>query len=123
MSIRPPPWQLAAAGLVTEPDLAGGARPAGRFVTRGRGLSFWAAWWTAGLAAELAVLASVAFGDDAAPGYRVTFRLLGGAFVACGLIAWRRRPDSRIGLLMTLSGFGLFVEPIFAQFASPSLNT
>ena len=29
----------------------------------------------------------------------VVFRLVGGSFAACGLIAWRRRPDSRSGLL------------------------
>ena len=35
---------------------------------------------------------------------QVIYRLIGGSFAACGLIAWRRRPDSRSGLLMTAAG-------------------
>ena len=56
------------------------------------------------------------------PGYGVVFRLVGGAFVACGLIAWRRRPDSYSGMLMTATGFLLFVEPVFAQFDAGSAD-
>jgi signal transduction histidine kinase len=69
------------------------------------------------------VVLGTVLGTDDADAVRTTFRLIGGAFVACGLIAWRRRPDSRSGLLMTATGFLLFVEPLFAQFASPELNT
>ena len=78
--------------------------------------------WGAGAAIVLAVLAGLVFGDEEVPGYRIAFRLVGAAFVACGLIAWRRRPDSYSGLLMTTTGFLLFVEPLFAQFdAQPML--
>ena len=62
-------------------------------------------------------------GDEDVPGYRLVFRLVGGAYVACGLIAWRRRPDSYSGLLMTATGFLLFVEPLFMQFDSPVVQT
>jgi hypothetical protein len=51
-------------------------------------------------------------------GMDVVYRLVG-AFAACGLIAWRRRPDSRAGKLMTATGFGFFVAPVLTQFASP----
>ena len=61
-----------------------------------------------------------AFRDEPIEGPDIAFRLVGGAFVACGLIAWRRRPDSRSGLLMTATGFLLFVEPLLRQFDSPS---
>jgi signal transduction histidine kinase len=61
-------------------------------------------------------------GDEDVAGYRVTFRLVGAAYVACGLIAWRRRPDSYSGVLMTATGFLLFVEPVFAQFDSPTMQ-
>ena len=57
------------------------------------------------------------------PAVRMIFRLVGAAFVACGLIAWRRRPDSYSGLLMTATGFLLFVEPLFAQFDSPQMHS
>ena len=69
------------------------------------------------------VLAGTLLGDEDVPGYRLAFRLVGGAFVACGLIAWRRRPDSYSGLLMTATGFLLFVEPLFMQFDSPVVQT
>ena len=60
------------------------------------------------------MIAGLVLGDEEVPGYGVVFRLMGSAFVACGLIAWRRRPDSYSGLLMTATGFLLFVQPLFA---------
>ena len=63
--------------------------------------------WTLVLVAEIGALAPFLLGE---PGpiepVDVVFRLVGGSFAACGLIAWRRRPDSRSGLLMTATGFG-----------------
>ena len=49
--------------------------------------------------------------DREAPiqGIEVVFTLVGGSFAACGLLAWRRRPDSRSGLLMVATGFLFFV--------------
>ena len=41
----------------------------------------------------------------------VVFSLVGGSFAAFGLVAWRRRPDSRSGALMTATGFLFFVPP------------
>src|SRR4051812_47375948 len=76
------------------------------------------------LAGELAALAPIVVGDAASlPGYRILFRLVGGAFAACGLIAWRRRPDSRSGLLMVATGFGLLIEPVFDQIDPSALRT
>ena len=74
------------------------------------------------VATVLVVLAGLVRGDDDVAGYRVAFRFVGAAFVACGLIAWRRRPDSYSGLLMTATGFLLFVEPLAAQFGSPEVR-
>ena len=45
---------------------------------------------------------------------QVVFRLVGGSFAACGLIAWRRRPDSYSGRWMTATGFGFFAGPLLA---------
>ena len=84
--------------------------------------ALWTALWAAGVAAMVVVIAGAVLADEPVEGLRLAFRLVGGAFVACGLIAWRRRPDSRSGLLMTATGFLLFVEPLFAQFDSPRGN-
>ena len=102
-----------------------GGEAVGRFSAGSRRSVLWIAVLAAlALAAELAVVAPLAFGDDASvPGYRVVFRLVGGAFVACGLIAWWRRPDSRSGLLMVATGFGLLVEPVFDGIDPSALRT
>ena len=39
----------------------------------------------------------------------LVYRLVGGSFAACGLIAWHRRPDSRGGALMMATGFGFLL--------------
>ena len=53
----------------------------------------------------------------------VAFRIVGASFVACGLVAWRRRPDNRSGLLMTATGFALFASPLLAQIDAPLTQT
>ena len=45
----------------------------------------------------------------------VVNRSVGGSFVACGLIAWQRRRDSRIGPLMTLTGFVFVSEAVLSR--------
>jgi signal transduction histidine kinase len=76
------------------------------------------------VAAQLAAVVPLLSGDGApVPGYRIVFRLIGGAFTVCGLIAWRRRPDSRSGLLMIATGFGLLVEPVFDPIDPSALRT
>src|SRR5690242_17686831 len=80
--------------------------------------------WLAVVVAECAALAPVVVRDEVAPtGIDILFRVTGGSFVACGLVAWRRRPDSRAGLLMTLTGFALFVAPVGSQIHAPAAQT
>jgi signal transduction histidine kinase len=74
------------------------------------------ALWCLAVAAEFAALIPVIFGTEPIPAIDVAYRLVGGSFAACGLIAWQRRPDSHVGLLMTLSGFGFLISPILGQF-------
>jgi hypothetical protein len=65
-----------------------------------------AALWLAGLTAGGWLLA-LAVTDERATGHRVTAVLLaavGVSFVASGLIAWRRRPDNRLGPVMVVLG-------------------
>src|SRR4051812_33941575 len=113
----------------TPPDLVTSAAAArhgargrvlGRFAVPVRGRAFWPLLWAGVVAAELAVIAEIVVADEALPGYRVLFRLTGGVFAACGLIAWRRRPDSRSGLLMVATGAGLLIEPLFAPVDAPA---
>jgi signal transduction histidine kinase len=75
-----------------------------------------AALWAAAIVCEVLALRPVLF-DREAPiqGIEVVFTLVGGSFAACGLIAWRRRPDSASGVLMTASGFLFFVAPLLGQ--------
>jgi signal transduction histidine kinase len=116
MIIRSAPWAAAATGH-RSPDVLS------RFAVSARHPAFWPALWGLVVATELVVLAPIVLGDEPTPGYRVVFRLIGGSFAACGLIAWHRRPDSRSGPLMIATGFGLFVEPLFGQFHSAELQT
>ena len=53
------------------------------------------------------------------PGYEVIHTLSGVSFAACGLVAWRRRPDSAVGRLLTLAGFGCSWPRSSSQIDSP----
>jgi signal transduction histidine kinase len=97
------PWGSGATALAR----LGSARPEGWL---------WIALWVAVAAAEIAALRPVLFDRDTpVQGIEVVFTLVGGSFAACGLIAWRRRPDSRSGLLMVATGFLFFVSPLLGQ--------
>jgi signal transduction histidine kinase len=67
------------------------------------------------VAAELGALVPIVVGDAPVQGADVVYRLVGGSFAAFGLIAWHRRPDSRSGLLMTATGFGLLIALLLKQ--------
>ena len=105
------PWGSGASALAR----FGSARPEGWL---------WIALWIAVAAAEILALRPVLF-DREAPiqGIEVVFTLVGGSFAACGLIAWRRRPDSRSGLLMVATGFLFFVSPLLSQLQGELANT
>ena len=96
------------------------ARTTHRFARSGHGPAFWPVLWGVVLAAEFGALVPVLFPNGApVAAIDVAFRLIGGSFAACGLIAWRRRPDNHSGLLMTLTGFAFFVSPLVSQLAWP----
>src|SRR5918999_700805 len=82
------------------------------------------ALWVATVVFEALALRPVLL-DREAPvqGIEVVFTLVGGSFAACGLIAWRRRPDSRSGMLMTATGFLFFVSPLLSQLDGEVANT
>jgi signal transduction histidine kinase len=88
-----------------------------RLETPRRGPLFWPVLWALVAAAEFAALVPVIWpGEERVETVQVIYRLIGGSFAACGLIAWRRRPDSRSGLLMTAAGAGFFLSAIVGQF-------
>jgi signal transduction histidine kinase len=102
----------------------GTAQLAGRFSARRLPTWLWLVLWAAVAAAETAALLPLLDGAYAQiPAVYVVMRLVGGSFVVCGLIAWRRRPDHRSGPLMTATGFGFFVTPLLTQLESPVAHT
>jgi signal transduction histidine kinase len=106
----------SAGGALT----AGHVRVTRRFAGAEHGAVFWAVLWAVVVAAEFGALVPVLFSGGApVEGIDVVFRLIGGSFAACGLVAWHRRPDNHSGLLMTVTGFAFFVSPLLGQLDWP----
>ena len=114
------PWQ-APASKSLEPS---SAEVRSRFADHRHGNAFWIALWCAAAAAEALALRPVLFPDEGTFDWlNLVFTLVGGSFAACGLVAWRRRPDSRSGMLMTLTGFAFFAAPLLSQLDAPLAQT
>jgi hypothetical protein len=124
MTVRLAPWGVVENDLVARPVSRRSAQVLSRFAVRRRGARFWVTMWLIVAAAEFGNLVPVIFGRaEPVAGSEVVFRLIGGSFAACGLIAWHRRPDSRSGLLMTAAGFGFFLFPLLSQIHAPAVQT
>ena len=118
------PWEGVARRLATGSLQRSGAESRSRFAVRRHPVVFWIGLWAAAIAAEVLALRPVLFDRDApVQGIEVVFALVGVSFAACGLVAWRRRPDSRSGLLMTATGFLFFVSPLLSQVDGDLANT
>jgi signal transduction histidine kinase len=89
-----------------------------RFVAPDRGAGFWIALWAVAVAAACGALVPILTGDTPIDAADLVYRLVGGSFAIFGLVAWRRRPDSRTGALMTATGFGLLVALLVRQIHS-----
>ena len=91
-----------------------------RFAARGNSRALLIALAVAALAAEALALKPLML-DREGPidGLGVVFGLVGGSFAAFGLVAWRRRPDSRSGVLMAATGFAFFASPLLGQLDAP----
>ena len=113
-------WPDGARELETRPVEHSRAHAPSWLAAPAHGPRFWLAMWMAGAAASFAALIPVVF-DRGIPvrGFDVISILAGVSFLACGLVAWRRRPDSAVGRLLTVAGFGVFVFPILSQLNSP----
>lgn len=84
----------------------------------------WVVLWLAAAAAELGVFVPVIFNDGRpVTTLDVLSRAVGGSFLACGLIAWHRRPQNRTGRLMVATGLAFFAEPLLGQVDSAFAQT
>ncbi len=114
--IRWAPWEGVASDLATDPLRRSAADVRSRFAVRRHPALFWIGLWAAATAAEILALRPVLFDRDTPiVGLDVVFSLVGFSFAAFGLVAWRRRPDSRSGMLMTATGFAFLVSPLLSQ--------
>jgi signal transduction histidine kinase len=76
--------------------------------------------WTAAVVVQLVALRPVLLPEgEPLPAFLVMYHVVGFAFTSCGLAAWRRRPDSSVGRLMTTAGFLLYAWPVIGQIPSP----
>ena len=116
---------MTAGGLVTASLSSTSARVARRFTAPERHLAFWIVAWGVFVSAEVWVLVHFLTNGPVAPlvPVLVVFRIVGGLFAACGLVAWRRRPDNHSGWLMTATGFAFLASPLLLQFESPLVRT
>ena len=97
-----------ARELMARPVARGRAQGLSRLTAPAHSAWFWLALWAVAAAASFAALIPVLFPEGApVPGYETIHTLSGVSFAACGLIAWRRRPDSAVGRLLTAAGFGV----------------
>src|SRR5215213_6567350 len=118
--IRLMPWAVGAGELVARPVAHSRLHGLRRLTAPTHSTGFWLALWVAAAAAGFGALAPALFGHGPpVPGEEVIHDLSGVSFAACGLIAWRRRPDSSVGRLLALAGFGILVPPVVGQVDTP----
>jgi signal transduction histidine kinase len=117
-------WAGGSSERLARPAARGRLRGLSRLTAPTHGAGFWLTLWAVAVAASVTALIPVLFDRGApVPGNEVIHRLSGVSFVACGLVAWRRRPDSAVGRLLTLAGFGVLAAPIVSQVDTPAAFT
>src|SRR3954447_5297877 len=122
--IRLMPWAVGASELVARPPARARAHGLGRLTAPTHSPWFWLALWISTVAAGfVAQIPALMDGGPPVPVSEVLHNLSGVSFMACGLIAWRRRPDSAVGLMLTVAGFGVLLSAILEQFDSPLVFT
>jgi signal transduction histidine kinase len=105
------------AQMTADPVPLPAAPAARRFAVPGPSRAVWVVLWVAAVAGEAGALAPL-LTAGAGP-IDLVFRLVGGSFAVCGLIAWHRRPDSGSGRLMTATGFAFYVSPLLGLVGHP----
>src|SRR4051812_49805117 len=113
-------WAVGASELMARPPARARVHRLGRLTAAARGRWLWPALWVSTAAAGLvAQIPALAGGGAPVPLEEVLHNLSGVSFAACGLIAWRRRPDSAVGPMLTVAGFGVLLPAILGQIDSP----
>jgi signal transduction histidine kinase len=122
--IRLRPLGVGAGELVARPVARGRVQALSRLRAPTHSMWFWLALSTAVAAAGFAALIPVLFDrGPPLPGYSVINRLAGISFAACGLVVWRQRPDSAVGRMLTVTGFGVLLSPLLVQLDTPAALT
>ncbi len=85
----------------------------------------WLPWvlWPIGVTAVAWGFALLFNGDAEVTPLAVVSRAVGGSFIVCGLVAWQRRPDTRTGPLMTVTGFLFAIQAPLKEADSSLLYT
>jgi signal transduction histidine kinase len=118
--IRLMPSAVATGRLVARPTAHARLHGLSRLTAPTRSAWFWLALWISVAAAGFVALIPAFFGDGPPePAQELFHDLSGVSFAACGLIAWRRRPDSAVGPMLTVAGFGVVLSAILDQIDSP----
>src|SRR4051795_4320962 len=122
--IRLMPWAVGASELVARPPARARAHALRRLTAPTHSPWFWLALWISTAAAGfIAQIPALTDRGPRVPLSEVLHNLSGVSFAACGLIAWHRRPDSAVGPMLTVAGFGVLLSAILEQFDSPLVFT
>src|SRR4051794_1393873 len=109
-------WAVGASELMARPPARARVHRLGRLTASMRSRWLWPALWVSTAAAGfVAQLPALTGGGAPVPLEEVLHNLSGVSFAACGLIAWRRRPDSAVGPMLTVAGFGVLLSAILGQ--------
>src|SRR5436190_4782748 len=122
--IRLMPWAVGARELAASEPARARVHGLGRLTAPTRSPWFWLTLWVATAAAG--VVAQIPALTQRGPPValsEVLHNLSGVSFAACGLIAWRRRPDSAVGPMLTVTGLGVLLSAILDQIDSPLVFT
>src|SRR3954468_9627014 len=122
--IRLTPWTAGASELGARPLVHGRVRALRGLTAPTHRPGFWLALWALAAVTSFAALNPILL-DRGPPvaGADVIHTLSGVSFLACGPVAWRRRPDSAVGRLLALAGFWVLLAPILDQVGSPPALT
>src|SRR3954453_8893431 len=113
-------WAVGAGELLARPPTHARVHRLGRLTAATRRRWLWPALWVATAAAGLvAQIPALTDRGPPVPLQEVLHNLSGVSFAACGLVAWRRRPDSAVGPMLTVTGFGVLLSAILGQVDAP----
>src|SRR5215210_7590092 len=118
--LRLMPSAVAAGELLARPTARARVNGLGRLTAPTHSPWFWLVLWISVAAAGFVAQIPALFDrGPPVPANEVLHNLSGVSFAACGLVAWRRRPDSAVGPMLTVAGFGVLLSAILGQVDSP----